>query len=192
MTVSKTTDTQLNRYFVALIPPEPLYAEITQLKLQMRDQFGSKAALRSPPHITLHMPFLYRKDRDSKLIEVLEQVANEATPFRMQHSGFGAFEPRVIYVNVHTSAELRTLRTVLLQQMRRQLGLDNADYKNQGFHPHMTIAFRDLKKSMFADAWPSFRDRPFLQDWTCRELWLLRHDGAQWQPIRKFTFGKML
>ena len=47
----------IDRYFIALIPPEPLFTQIHQLKIYCSEAFGSKAALRSPPHLTLHMPF---------------------------------------------------------------------------------------------------------------------------------------
>jgi len=45
------------RYFIAIIPAEPWYSEALQLKKEVRDVYESKGALRSPPHITLHMPF---------------------------------------------------------------------------------------------------------------------------------------
>jgi hypothetical protein len=47
----------LRLYFIAHVPEEPVFADLMALKTAVRDLYGSKAALRSPPHITLHMPF---------------------------------------------------------------------------------------------------------------------------------------
>lgn len=49
-------------YFIALVLPSPLYEEVTRLKEYFRDRYNSKAALRSPPHITLHMPFKWKEN----------------------------------------------------------------------------------------------------------------------------------
>ena len=49
------------QYFVALIPPSPVYEEAQALKEYFREKYNSKAALNSPPHITLHMPFFWKE-----------------------------------------------------------------------------------------------------------------------------------
>ena len=52
------------RYFLAIIPPEKIEKEIYGLKELVADKFHSKAALRSPAHITLHMPFLWKEAKE--------------------------------------------------------------------------------------------------------------------------------
>lgn len=188
---SKSTDRRdESLYFVALVPPEPLFTAVKKLKEEVRDRFGSKAALRSPPHITLHMPFPFREDRQEHIVHLLEWFALNQQSFLVRHHGMGAFEPRVIFVNVDLSGELAVLRHGLVNTMRRALKLENADYKNQGFHPHMTIAFRDLRKPLFREAWRQYQHLPFEAEWHCHSLCLMKHDGEQWQQYRTFTFGK--
>ena len=41
------------------------------IKQEFANRFNSKAALRSPPHITLHMPFKWKEEKEVKLIDVL-------------------------------------------------------------------------------------------------------------------------
>lgn len=176
------------RYFIALIPPEPVFSKIRTLKEEIRNRFNSKAALRSPPHITLHMPFSFREDREECICQTLDDFAASQQPFRLDHHGFGAFEPRVIFVNVSLPAELSNLKNNLVRKVRQELKLNNADYKDQGFHPHMTIAFRDLKKPAFYEAWKHFEHQPFEEGWCCESLSLLKHDDRQWQQLRQFTF----
>ena len=49
-----------NLYFIAIIPGDEVCKEATALKNFMAETYFSKAALSSPPHITLYPPF--RKD----------------------------------------------------------------------------------------------------------------------------------
>ena len=53
----------LQKYFIALVPPEPLLSEIQRVKQQIFDDYGTKGALRSPGHITLHMPFSWEEEK---------------------------------------------------------------------------------------------------------------------------------
>lgn len=155
----------------------------------MANQFGSKAALNSPPHVTLHMPFQYRKDREVRIVEAVQKI--QLPSFLVNHKGFGAFEPRVIFVNVDDSNSLHALRNQTVKICRSNLNLENADYRNQGFHPHMTIAFRDLKKSMFLEAWNIYEKQTFLAEWECNSLWLLKHNGQSWDAYREIFFSTL-
>lgn len=182
-------DKNAKLYFVALIPPEEVFQEVMALKHEVAERFKSRAALRSPPHITLHMPFQYREDREEHLFTFFSAIADQQKgPLPIRHQGFGCFEPRVIYVNVTKTEDLEALRQHLITQMRRVLKLENADYKNQGFHPHMTIAFRDLKKAAFHEAWNHFETQPFEKHWQCGSFFLLKHTGKVWDPYKEFVF----
>ena len=44
-------------YFIAIVPPSPIYEEAFEQKVYFKTKYNSKASLNSPPHITLHMPF---------------------------------------------------------------------------------------------------------------------------------------
>lgn len=175
-------------YFIALVPTQDVLQKVQNLKEEVAERFESKAALRSPPHITLHMPFKYREDREDRIEEVLLEVCRDQPSFFISQKGFGAFPPRVIYVNVTNSDALDKMRAVLVDTMRKQLKLENADYKNRPFHPHMTIAFRDLKKRLFKPAWEYYSDQPFSENWQCNELTLLKHNGSNWEVFRQIPF----
>ncbi len=47
----------IQKYFIAIVIPEPFQVELMDIKNIVKDKFNSKGALRSPAHITLHMPF---------------------------------------------------------------------------------------------------------------------------------------
>ena len=176
-------------YFVALLPPAKLSEQITSLKNYCKAQFGSGHALNSPPHITLHMPFKWKEARKQELIDCLNQVALAHEPFLIQLKDFDYFEPRVVFVNVLENTELRQLQKSLSEQMRRSLHLFNAAYKDRPFHPHMTIAFRDLRKAMFYEAKAYFSTQQLAMEFDAKNLTLLRHRDKTWEVEEQFSMG---
>ncbi len=75
-------------YFLAIIPPQPIYDEVMTLKQEVLEKFDSKAALRSPPHITLHMPFKWKEKKEEHLIQKLSEFQFEASSFSLELQNF--------------------------------------------------------------------------------------------------------
>ncbi|WP_109831694.1 2'-5' RNA ligase family protein [Reichenbachiella versicolor] len=173
-------------YFIAIVPEAPLYEELMWQKRFVADHFQSKAALNSPPHITLHMPFKWRSDREGPLLEKLTEFHFSGSSFEIQLKNFDFFEPRVVFIDVIENPVLRSLFTELSKHIRKELKLVNADYKSRGFQPHVTIAFRDLKKPKFFEAKDYFDRQVFEARFFVDGFWILKHDGRKWNPFRFF------
>lgn len=178
------------RYFLAIVPSPPLQDRVMKVKTYFRDQFNCKAPLRSPAHITLHMPFIFKETKEAELVEKLGNTVINQPPFDLELNGFGAFAPRTIYIAVEDSAQLMSFQKELTQFTKRELGLFNTNYKDQGYHPHVTVAFRDLKKALFAEAWDQFRDRELSHTFKVSSFWLLKHDGKEWHLHTEFPFSQ--
>ena len=176
----------LAQYFVAIVPPSPVFEEALSQKEYFRDHYQSKASLNSPPHITLHMPFRWKEEKELVLVRKLEDFVAGFRPFRIQLSNYDAFSPRVIFINVLKSAELDKLYLELKRFCKRELNLFNADYKEQPFHPHLTLAFRDLKKPTFERAWQEFSQREYSRIFTIGHVALLKHNGKIWEVFKEF------
>lgn len=176
-------------YFLALIPPEPIRNAVKLLKEEMLDRFGAGHALKSPAHITLQMPFRRTEQEEENMIGQLEKFAAGERPFPIELSGFGCFEPRVIYVSIHQHD-----RIVQLHQRLRACLLEIMQFAEEEvgarFHPHMTIATRDLRKNAFRQAWPEFEKRTYTASFTADSLYLLKHNGKHWDIYRQFEFAK--
>jgi len=168
-----------NKYFIAIIPPEPVAGEIYKIKEYVRDQYKSKASLNSPTHITLHMPFEWEKEE--RLVSTLQKF--EFAKFDIELKDFGCFEPRVIFVDVVRNEILQKMQSRLISFCKAELNLFNAGYRDQPFHPHVTIAFRDLKKPMFESAWSEFKSKQYSATFECRRVSLLKHDGKYWREF---------
>lgn len=176
-------------YFVALIPSEPLRSQAWALKVHMRDVYDSKASLNSPPHITLHMPFKLRQNRERAVLESLQELAEGYNTFEVEIDGFGAFPPRVLFLDVVSNDMLSRLQSDVQECLHRSFNVENPEYKNRSFHPHMTLASRDLSKSAFEEAWSVYKEKEFKGQWQVQGITLLKHDGRNWQELSLAPFA---
>lgn len=176
-------------FFVALLPPPDLQAQVTAIKQEIEQTYQSRAALKSPPHITLQPPFRWPKKEDGQLKACLLEFAQQYPPIPVTLSGFGAFPPRVIYVDVLRQGLLMTIQSDLLNYMAATLGIEDKKSRNRRFAPHMTVAFRDLKPATFRRAWPEFQERQFSAKFVSRTLTLLKHCGERWESSSEFPFS---
>lgn len=170
-------------FFIAVLPPDKIQEEITGFKHEITEKYESKHALRSPPHITLHMPFKWKDKRYGELIDVMTTLNSDLESFEVQLKDFGFFEPRVVFVDVVKNKRLNELQENVVDACRKKLKLNNANYKNRPFHPHITIGFRDLKKRMFYEAKKEFEARDFSCVLRVEEISLLKHDGRKWDVV---------
>ena len=177
------------RFFVALLPPSDIQAQVNEIKGVMRDRFNSKAAFRSPPHITLHAPFEWPVTAVSSLQDALSKFAYCHSPIPISLNGFNAFAPHVIYLDVVKSSSLLTLQPKLLSHFESTLSLVSKQDRRRTYVPHMTVAFRDLKPNMFRKAWAEFQRQEFHANFVADELSLLAHNGKLWTVKESYKFA---
>jgi len=177
-------------YFIAIIPPSPIYDEALELKYYFKSKYNSKASLNSPPHVTLHMPFQWKEEKQNVLIEKLNRFTEKQNSFDLNFLNFNCFPPRVIYTDVVKNEKLEILQNELHRFCKRELNIFNANYKEHAYHPHLTLAFRDLKKQNFIIAWDEFKERKFEATFNVSVVTLLKHDGKKWNALLEFPFGK--
>lgn len=178
-----------DQYFIAIIPPPPVYDKALQLKEHFRDTYQSKASLNSPPHVTLHMPFRWKEKKEKELVDSLTSFADGQSGFPLRLKNFSCFSPKVIFIDVETNSELNSLQHQLHKYCKEKLNLYNAHYKEQPFYPHITLAFRDLKKPNFEKAWEEFKDKEFTAEFSVEKITLLKHTGKLWQALHDFPLS---
>ncbi|MGB3239319.1 MAG: 2'-5' RNA ligase family protein [Geitlerinemataceae cyanobacterium] len=175
-----------NLYFIALLPPMEIAEEVTQIKRDFANNHGSCAALKSPPHVTLQPPF-ERSNEEVELLKVcLQEFVGGYAPVPITLSGFGAFPPRVIYVDVVKTPELMALQSGLAAYLEANVAWVDPRNRSRPFSPHMTVAFRDLKREAFQRAWSEFEDRSLYFEFTASYLTLLSHNGQRWEIETEF------
>lgn len=174
------------KYFLAIVTPEPILGKIEALKQELSAAHGLKGALRSPAHITLHRPFEWKLAKENQLLEGLTKF-KYLDPFHIHLSGFDFFEPRVVFVRVMPNEHLNALHYSLSRYAQENFRLFNETGDRRGFHPHVTVAFRDLKKPLFYELQGLFTNQPFDAEFRCDTFSLLRLE-KRWEVIHTFSF----
>jgi len=149
-------------------------------------EYDSRAALRSPPHITLQAPFEWDLAEQPSLSHALAEFAQRQIPVPIQLKGFGAFPPRVIYLHVERTPVLLAIQTALAEEMERRFAIRDPRAKTRPFRPHMTVGFRDLSRENFRRAWAEFESQSVEFEFTVPNLTLLLHDGRRWNAVEDF------
>ncbi len=73
-----------------------------------------------------------------------------------------------------------------MKSIRSDLNIVKDSYRNEGFKPHMTVAFRDLRPAMFKQAWETMKDAHISFTWEARSFFLLKHNGKEWGLLKEF------
>ena len=174
----------MGKYFLAIVLPEPAQAAFESIKQSLYQQYGLKGALRSPAHITLHMPFEWPEHKLDKLIAAFEAFEHPQ-PFEIEISDFGFFEPRVVFGNVILTENLEKLQKNVVFIAKTKCGLLNEAENRRGFHPHVTVAFRDLKKPLFYTLKKEFESKQLAFQFQYTGFSLMKLED-KWVEFRKF------
>jgi 2'-5' RNA ligase len=179
-----------NKYFIAIVPPEPLQTQIMQMKHDLHERFNTKGALRSPAHITLHMPFDLEGSKEKRFLLESENKKLRIAPFSVVLNDFSGFEPKVVFIDVLNTMELAQLGAEIVDWMKHEFNIFNQSDDRRGFHPHVTIAFRDLKKNFYFEVMEEFSKKQFRESFLCSAVSVLKHDGNAWQELLKIPLIK--
>jgi 2'-5' RNA ligase len=168
-------------YFIAVVLPPQIDEKVQQYKRQMQELYGCKVGLKSPAHVTIAPPFWMEEEKENLLRQDLETLAQTVPSFTLTTASFSAFKPRTIFLAVEENATLQDLKK------QSDTFFRNKEYKmkieNRPFHPHITIATRDLHKKAFWEAWPRFEKENFVETAEVNGLSLLRHNGRAWDVV---------
>jgi len=193
-------------YFLALLPPEDLREKVKEIKLEISGRYGAAHALKSPAHITLQMPFRKKESAEQSMEEALSHFSKKCKPFHLELDGFDFFPPKVVFIRISDldgfdffppkvvfirisdHRPVIALRNNLLPVLWDKLELTKKQTGSR-FHPHLTVATRDLKEGDFPLAREDFSQRDFKADFEVKGLYLLKHNGKYWDIFKEFPFS---
>jgi 2'-5' RNA ligase len=182
-------DSVSRMYFLAILPAVEVSEEVTGFKEYLAVHFGARHALKSPPHITLFPPFRWPDAGLELLCAVLGDFAALRRPFELSVKDFNCFDERVLFVDVELCLELEALERALASFLEDSIGL--AKKQNFGFHPHMTIANRDLNERNFSMARDYFFAQCYRRTFSVESICCLKYDGNLWEVYRTFSMGSL-
>lgn len=172
-------------YFIAILPPPEIQDEVTAFKAHIAATWGPGHALKSPPHLTLFPPFAWPDSRLEALANSLADFAKIQSPMELTLNGFQAFPPRVVFVCPVKNQQLEDLFHALVRTLHNQLGLHD-ERNRRPFHPHMTIAHRDVDALQFRKIWDFYRSQHYERVFSARSIALLVLDHGRWKVWRSF------
>ena len=168
-------------YFVALVCPPALDGKILRYKYWMKEQFGCVVALRSPAHITLVPPFWLNEAKEPELIKSLESFSTGVVKPEIHVNGFSHFGNRVLFAAVESNEDLQLLKQKTGDHFTTAFPAIKKD--GRPFHPHITIANRDMRPSHFEQAWQYFRGKKLDEKFIASRISLLKLDRGRWLVI---------
>lgn len=179
----------MRMYFIALLLPGELNRQVIAMKEYMRERYGCKVASRSPAHLTLVPPFWMVETLKESLIEKLEELAKQLRPFDIEHDGFSSFPQRTIFIASKPNSTLDKLHTQVKDFFRAYPDFP-MKFDDRPYHPHVTIATRDLTRKAYQEAWAHFKNKNFPKTWTCSALSLLELSETGWKVVSTAGFNQ--
>ncbi|WP_194973545.1 2'-5' RNA ligase family protein [Aquiflexum lacus] len=177
------------KYFLAIVPEGLVQLQATALKNLMKEKFNLKYALKSPAHITLKMPFLWNENKEEKLGDLLAGFCRSIEPFSLNLNGFDKFGKRVIFIHVKKNQDLTDIQLLLSKFCKTELKLVE-ELSDRAYHPHMTIAFKDIKPKLFDAYWAFIKTQTFKEKLEVNDIALLKKVEGRWEVVRRFDLGK--
>jgi 2'-5' RNA ligase len=171
-----------NMYFIAIVCPTGLDKKVLQFKFWINEHFSSVAALKSPAHITLIQPFWLEENKEKKLQDTLQAFLSDTDELEIQLQGFSHFGKKVLFVRVLENPSLEELKNQTeIHFVSSFGGFINKD--DRPFHPHITIAGRNLKPGDFEKAWQFFSKKIFKEKFPAGTISLLKLTEGKWKVI---------
>jgi 2'-5' RNA ligase len=174
-------------YLVALLPPEPVFAQTWALKQEVRRLTGSRNAVRLPPHITLLPPFHEAADFENTCAAALATFAATHTSFLVSLEDFAWFGDRTLFVDVSGKAALEVFHARLLDWCTAHL--PTIPREARPYTPHLTLATRDLPPAQVPMLRQLFTERTYAATFEMANFTLFRHDGQHWQQSATFALS---
>ncbi|RXK62183.1 2'-5' RNA ligase family protein [Lacibacter luteus] len=174
-------------FYIAVLCPPEIDNKIQAHKVWMRERFACTVAMKSPAHITLIPPFWLANEREQILINTLHSLNTSVQSFTIQLKNFSHFSNKVIFAAVEENHVLGSLRKATEDHFITVFH-DSIKPDDRPFHPHVTIANRDIKPGDFNKAWAHFEKLDYEQSFPASKISLLKLSPAKWNVIAEQTF----
>jgi 2'-5' RNA ligase len=168
------------RFFAAVLAPEGLAAAIHEYRLWIGSRYGCSSGFRTPPHVTLIPPFELAGTEDLPDLELaLAEFARGQPPFLARVEGFGAFGDRTVFASPVEQPEWGALHRNLYRHIGHDFpGLIRPD--KRPFHPHVTIANRDIPSGASLEILAHLRAAGINVDYPVDHLALMEYESWAW------------
>lgn len=176
------------QYFLALLCPLHTDKRVSRYKQWMKEQFSCTVAMKSPAHITIIPPFWWPEEKEPELMALLDGFSFEETAVTTLLDGFSHFDKRTLFIGVKPPALLDRFHRQALAYFGTALGAVIQKDKRP-FHPHVTIATRDMQPAQFDKAWEKLKHEKFSDSFSVTALSLLKLSPGKWEVRGEKQWG---
>jgi len=174
-------------YFIAIVLPAEINEKVVKYKNMMLEKYNCKVGLKSPAHITLIPPFWMDEEKEEQLIADISSLSKHLLPFSIATNNFSAFKPKTIFIALASNDRLNQAKNAA-DDFFKNNSFYNIKIDTRPFHPHITIATRDLYKKSFYEIWPWLAEKKFPEEWIVNGISLLKHNKKNWDVIYTSQF----
>jgi 2'-5' RNA ligase len=168
-------------FYIAVMCPAEINDRVTVMKNWMKDQYGCVAASKSPAHLTIVPPFRAEDEMEANLLDFVSTFNIGVVPFEIRLNGYGNFDSRVLFVKVDESQALMQLERDAMTEFEQHFPSIIFGIKPP-FHPHVTIATRDIPEGKLSEAKAHFEaTQPFDEVFTVNGLRLVKLVNGTWE-----------
>jgi 2'-5' RNA ligase len=175
--------------FAGFILPEPYHSEINFIKNAVAEKFRCLHALKTPPHITILPPFHMDQSHLAGFNMELEKMLTVEDSFYIHITGFGFFTTNhVAFLDVELSTQLKEIKFGVMKVLKNYLIV-----KDQKFHPHITIAHRDVEPAQFRLLKSYLESMPeYVARIPIRDFILFKHYQRSWTPVSQYKLQSLV
>jgi len=170
-------------YFVAFTLPESVASTIQEIKKNFSERFGTKYGVETIPHITIIPPVRLDENEASEARLFLKSSASIISHFNIWLKGFDNFHKKVIYIRVSANESIQFVYQIVAPYFSKMPGI-----RMENFHPHVTIAHRDLNPKEFQEHSKYISNYKMDVVFTCNSISLLVHKSGKWEVDSTFSF----
>jgi len=175
-----------NLFLVCLIPPVSIVEDVDVIRNEIADQFNVHESLKRPAHITLYNPVkLSSQEQEEIFFNKLDEVAF-ASPFTQVLKNFSSFPPHTVFIDVEHSDGIMNLQAEINKALKSLPFLEKTSQPK--FNPHLTVAFKDVKLTVFPLIMDEYKERKFKRSFEVSGFSVYKHIDKRWQPFKECAF----
>ncbi len=150
---------------------------------------GLQGILETPtPHLTWHVADSYQPDA----VQILGQLSQSVSPFRMRIAGLGIFsgEVPVLHLSVVKTQEIISLHKILIALISPLAVNGSLYYLPERWMPHITLAYRDTTPENMMCALERLAFRTLEAEVLIDNFALIFSSGAENGILKKFALSR--
>lgn len=171
-------------HFIGVLLPEDITLTLEDCRRYMNQAYGCKSGHKTPIHVTLVPPFALQEEFSTRdLVSAIEKyVLPQNLGFLAHIENFDAFGDRTIFANVISSEKWTKLRDETVKAILKTCpGCTKKDQRP--FHPHGTIANRDIPLGVMKKALETMNELNLVEDFPVDNITIFERQGFCWEAV---------